>query len=293
MKSILFPTDFSQTATNAFVYALEMAKGYGASVAVLHNYDPPVISSLHGGDPQLVSDIYQKFLKSEEEKFRNYMDILTQISHQRKATHIELKPLFLQGELTQLIDNVSQSHDIGMVVMGTSGASSLNKKLWGSNTLNVINHTKLPVLGVPAAATILPPNATHITYGVTTLFKESDMVLIEDLLKLGEKTEKQVRIKLLHILPSDGHGDAEVRNKISQWQRYFSHQSLEFVLKKSDNKTTAIQAFVLEEQIDILTMAKRNLDFFQKIFQSSLSEQLVSSFGVPLLVVKENHSKLD
>lgn len=293
MKNILFPTDFSQTATNAFVYALEIAKGYKANICVLHNYDPLIISSLHAGDPDIVSNIYEKFLHSEEEKFQNYLEILTQISYERKAQNVSLKPLFLQGELTELVADVTQREQIGLVVMGTNGASSLNKKVWGSNTLNVMKHISIPILGVPAQATVLPSNTTSITYGITTLFKETDMVLLADILKLAENSDRQIKIKLLHILDAQSSHEFQMKEKASEWQKYFNSPHLEFVFKKSDNKQKAIEDFVIQEGINLLIMAKRNMDFFEKIFRSSLSEKLVTSFNIPVLVVKENHSKLD
>ena len=44
MKKILFPTDFSETANNAFVYVLEMAKTFKAEVLVLHVYNLPIVT---------------------------------------------------------------------------------------------------------------------------------------------------------------------------------------------------------------------------------------------------------
>ena len=58
MKKILFPTDFSETANNAFIYAIHLAKSLEAELIVLHTFERPVISSLHGGRPELLEDVY-------------------------------------------------------------------------------------------------------------------------------------------------------------------------------------------------------------------------------------------
>ena len=42
MKKIVFPTDFSEVATNAFRYALELAKQYHAEIILLHTYELPI-----------------------------------------------------------------------------------------------------------------------------------------------------------------------------------------------------------------------------------------------------------
>jgi nucleotide-binding universal stress UspA family protein len=47
MKKILYPTDFSETAENAFIYALQIADTLGASVITLHAFDRPDISNFN------------------------------------------------------------------------------------------------------------------------------------------------------------------------------------------------------------------------------------------------------
>ena len=45
MKRILFPTDFSETATNAFVHALELAKIVEGELILLHTFELPVFDN--------------------------------------------------------------------------------------------------------------------------------------------------------------------------------------------------------------------------------------------------------
>ena len=45
MKRILFPTDFSESATNAFVHALEFAHRVEGELILLHAFDLPVFDS--------------------------------------------------------------------------------------------------------------------------------------------------------------------------------------------------------------------------------------------------------
>jgi nucleotide-binding universal stress UspA family protein len=42
MKRILFPTDFSEAATNAFVHALAFAKNNQGELILLHSYPLPI-----------------------------------------------------------------------------------------------------------------------------------------------------------------------------------------------------------------------------------------------------------
>ena len=58
MKKILFPTDFSETAQNAFLYALNLAHGLNAEILVLNSYEIPVISATNAGQPELLQEVY-------------------------------------------------------------------------------------------------------------------------------------------------------------------------------------------------------------------------------------------
>ncbi len=40
MKNILVPTDFSENAASAYLYAIELAKRFNATVTVVHVYQP-------------------------------------------------------------------------------------------------------------------------------------------------------------------------------------------------------------------------------------------------------------
>ena len=42
MKKILFPTDFSEVASNAFIHALEFAKIVQGELVLLHTFELPV-----------------------------------------------------------------------------------------------------------------------------------------------------------------------------------------------------------------------------------------------------------
>ena len=48
MTKILFPTDFSNVANNAFVHALGLAKLVHGELILLHTYELPIIDSQFG-----------------------------------------------------------------------------------------------------------------------------------------------------------------------------------------------------------------------------------------------------
>src|SRR5262245_54222724 len=51
IKTILHPTDFSETSRSAFRLACALARDYGAKLIVLHVYPTPVLPTLGGNVP--------------------------------------------------------------------------------------------------------------------------------------------------------------------------------------------------------------------------------------------------
>jgi nucleotide-binding universal stress UspA family protein len=52
----------------------------------------------------------------------------------------------VQGSLINTLKKIIEAQQPDLIVMGTKGASGLKKILIGSNTVNVIANTKVPVL---------------------------------------------------------------------------------------------------------------------------------------------------
>ena len=78
MKKILFPTDFSETANNALVYALKMAKNQNATLLILHAYEMPVISAT--ANPVMVQDVYKTIELSNFENFKDQVPSIREIA---------------------------------------------------------------------------------------------------------------------------------------------------------------------------------------------------------------------
>src|SRR5690606_33500264 len=153
MKNILVPTDFSQTADNAFAYALHLAKSFGADLHILHSYSMPIVSGMGVESSEVIQQVFENVELTSFEDFKNKASDLRKIAENEGVTDINLSFLFEEGDLIlNILDIISKEH-IDLVVMGTNGASGFEKKIFGSNTLNTIKSIDTPVLSVPHGAT--------------------------------------------------------------------------------------------------------------------------------------------
>ena len=84
MKKILFPTDFSEVANNAFVHALGLAKLVHGELILLHTYELPIIDNQFA--PQNYQVLFDSLELSNFEKFKDEVPKLRAIA---EAHHFE------------------------------------------------------------------------------------------------------------------------------------------------------------------------------------------------------------
>ncbi len=283
MKKILFPTDFSDTANNAFLYTLHLAKLYNAEVFVTHIYDKKVISTLYGGQPELVATIYVDVELDEFEYFKEESKKLRMIAEENNLSDVKLNFIFKSGSLVSTLGEIIEKEKINLVVMGTSGVTNFEKKLWGSNTMNALRSLDIPILSIPKKAIF--KGVKNI--GFASALKDSDKPILANLLNFYD--DNNLIIKVLYVIKNDKNTEVEeqlIDKKIASWESEFRNEKLIFIKKISDSVTKGIYQLIFDENIDIVVIAKRDLSFIDSLFTHSLSEDLAKKMDFPLLVVK-------
>ncbi len=281
MKNILFPTDFSKTADNAFIYALHLAKSLGADLHVLHTYSMPIVSGLGVESSEVVQQVYENVELTSFEKFKEKAGELRKIAEQEGASDLKLSFIFQEGDLIiNILEAISKEH-IDLVVMGTNGISGFDKKLFGSNTINTIKSIDIPILSVPHQAKF--KGITKI--GFTTVFKNSDKKPLANVLKIAEQFNAKVRC--LNI--AKDMKDVTVELAVREWERDFNSDRLKFIIREEGNQLIEehISEFIHDLNLSFLAIVKRNRTFFESIFSSSLSKKLSYKLDIPLLIIKE------
>ncbi len=138
---ILIPTDFSESAENASLYALSLAEKYGSKIYVAHVIEPFTYTSDLGID---MGDQYQ-VMEATAKKFLD--DIVTSI----KEKHIDVEGILLSGEpFVEIIKYVKQEQ-INLIIMATHGRSGIEHMLLGSVAEKVVRKSPCPVLTVKKA----------------------------------------------------------------------------------------------------------------------------------------------
>ncbi len=141
IKSILFPTDFSEGSSQALQYAVDMSQKYGAKLYLIHViYDIAKASGWyvpHVSVDQMYKDIVEG-AKKELEKFG--IEELSNLKNLERSV--------VMGVPHEEIINFVKKNKIDLIIMGTHGRKGIDRILFGSTASQVVRFAPCPVLTV-------------------------------------------------------------------------------------------------------------------------------------------------
>lgn len=276
MKKILFPTDFSNVANNAFVHALGLAKLVHGELVLLHTYELPIMDSQFG--VQNYKEIYDSIELSNLDLFKEEIPKLRKIAQKNGLEAIKMNPILKDGDLLHSIKETVKKENIDYVVMGTSGANGWIEKLLGTNTGEAITSLEVPVFCIPEESKYSKID----TIGFTTRFREKDKVALQNVLKIAKAAH--AKVKCLYVETKDTDNSAAV---YQEWETLFKDAPVQFFIIPGEDARETIEDFIISQEIDVLAMISYKRNFFQWLFTSSFTEEMAFVSTIPILALHE------
>lgn len=276
MKKILFPTDFSEVATNAFVHALEFAKKVQGELVLLHTFELPIYDNQYF--PENYNVLFDSLQLAQFDMFKDEITKLRRIAEELKLDKIKMSHRLMDGNLIYNIKRAIKEDEIKFVIMGTSGASGWEAFFLGTNAGSVISTINVPVLCVPMDAQFKKIE----TIGFTTRYREKDQKALKDVLKIAKKMEAKVRCLYVKTAESDVSQDT-----IKHWETEFEGEPVRFSVIPSEDVKETILDFVSFKDIDMLAMLTYKRNFFVELFKPSLTLKIANHSSIPILAVHE------
>lgn len=272
MKRILFPTDFSDTANNAFIHALEFAKAVQGELILLHTFELPVIDNQFF--PQNYMVMYESLELAQFEMFKDEIPKLRATAEKFNLGSVPMSHRLMDGSLLYNIEKAIKEDKINYVVMGTEGATGWASFLLGSNTANVLDEIDIPILSVPSKAVYKKVNKI----GFTTRFRPKDKKALKKVVKLAKLYDASVKCLYVKTAQSD-----VATTVIEEWKADFKEDAVTFNVVLNDDVEGTILDFILYKDIDVLTMLSYKRGFFEGIVNPSLTKKLTKNFEIPIL----------
>lgn len=140
MKTLVVATDFSGTAENAAIYAMELARTIRVKVLLLNIYQLPV--SYVDITMPITNENWEEQTAKAMAELKNKLQQLT-----RETVEVTTE-VRMGGFLTEL-RMVCQREQPYAVVMGCNGSSVAERFFFGSHAINAMKNLEWPVITVP------------------------------------------------------------------------------------------------------------------------------------------------
>jgi len=277
MRQILFPTDFSDAAHTAFIYALKFADSFGAEVVVLHVYDLPIVET--PPLPESTTEIFEIVEMHQYESFKEELPEMHKIAEAHGLGHIKTRNVMLYGDLVYNVNKVCSEENIDLIVMGTKGASGLKETFLGSKTASVVSNAKVPVLGIPVDAEYHPIKSIAFT----TQYKDKDNDALKNVITIAEKFDAEV----LYLYIKNDDDPEDIDERINEWKIYYRDYKINFFNISGDHIEQTIIDFIDNQHVDLLVMRTHKRGFFESLFHRSLTKKMTYHTKVPLLIYHE------
>lgn len=137
-KRILVPQDFSDDASAALDFAIELAKQLGGELHLLHAYRPPIeVFSPYG---VAIPDAVMPELRQAAE--RQLKELAARVEAAGLTAQVHLR----EGAAAEVIAESARELGVDLIVMGTRGRTGLAHVVLGSVAERTVRSAPCPVL---------------------------------------------------------------------------------------------------------------------------------------------------
>lgn len=273
---IFFPTNYSNAAENAFLYALRLAEQLNAGINVMHAFEGSnVMSWVEEWDS--TDERMDPVALDEFEKYKVQVQLLKRIAKENNLQHIEVNYVLREApeSIVQSILDETREHPVDLIVIGTEGARGWKELFFGSTASRVTQSAPCPVVLVPDTANF---RGIH-KIGMTLEFKPGEMEAIKKSLDWARQLESH--LECIHI---DSLEANKKINRLAEYAAAFAYEKdISFHNHYDLNVERGILDYMKSNHIDMVIMEMREESHFRELFSFSIAKRVSYHSDIPLL----------
>jgi len=277
MKSILLPTDFSKNSVNAINYAMALFKDVSCDFYLLNVQKA---SSFISDDMMVMASsatIYQTIIDVSKKSIAN---LITKLETKYKNDKHIFHSVVDYDNFIDSINQVTLNKQIDLIVMGTKGATGLEKVVFGSNTVHVMQRCVAPVLAIPDGCLFTNLNRVAFTTNYLTLHNIEELRPLKELVTLYNS-----KLNILHFDDIEGVSDQRKENK-KFLKTYFSDVTYENIDSFSTDLYKTLEEYVHANDIKLIAMMRKKHTFLERLFNRHPEETLAFNIDIPFLIME-------
>jgi len=275
MKTILVPTDFSSTAKNAAMYAINFAKQLKYERIILYNaYQAPLTT-----DPDIAMintvDITE-LEKSSKTNLENFKMLLKPYCD----ASVTLDIISEYGAVTYDINEICKSNEVDFIVMGVTGVGKVEETLIGSFAIDVARRSEVPVIIVPPDATFTKIEEVMFACDFSKVVETTP---VESIKKLLDASEAKLFVVNIDHNNKRFNSDTPFESLMLDTLLYDYKPEYRFI--DDPDFVEGINKAALDKQVDLIITIPKKMGWFEGLFKKSRKKMLAYHSHVPLMVV--------
>lgn len=279
INKILFPTDFSEVAKNAFRYCLRLADEYEANIQLLHVVYPEY----------QVMDVPVMAMQATEDKvegakvlLQSFVDVaLLQAQAGQPLRHVPvIKSEVEVGDPITVISRIAKREEVDMIVMGTRGEHNTLDRLFGSVTTGVVERAHCSVWVIPEEA-----NYDRIDIAAyATDLRDADPYHIWKASQLLDPFHPILHC--VHVSSNGQNGHANMNDLEVFFATNAPTLQINFHQLRGSSVSETLEEFSDTHDVDVLVMYAPNHTFMERLFSPSETKRMALRTHIPLLLYK-------
>ena len=274
MKTFIVPTDFSNTARNAAIYAVQIAATVQDAKIILYNvFDKGSIDTDGFSDKDKMAAAIEMMEMSMQSIKSDMLNV---------DSSVEITCVAEQGNsLIDSLENFAVKQHADLIIMGITETNKVEQVLLGSNTLDMVNRNVCPVIIVPQHSR----------------FKGIKNVLLASDFKNVEETVPAKSIQaILDLFKSDVHVvNVDSDHFVELTEEYKEEKAkMEFILEGYNTQYSfirqydfieAIGQFAADKDIDLILTIPKKHSLLSKLFVTSTTKKLAYQSELPIVAI--------
>lgn len=274
MKRILVPFDFSETATNAFRFAMDVAKQSDGEVILLHVLELPVMYDTLLMPSLSFEEVYLREMKENAEK--EFKKVKTRWAKEgpKVTWHVDF------GAIASTLANFAKKKKADLIVMGTKGARGLQEVFVGSNAEKIVRTSSVPVIAIKK---VFKGPIKNIVFA-NALSEEAE-VLAGKVKALQHFFKAKLHIVYINT-PANFMRDMETRQLLNGFVKRYMFRDFTIHTYNDVDHEAGLINFASEIKADMVAMGTHGRKGLAHLVSGSVAEDVVNHMECPIWTFK-------
>lgn len=277
ISHLLVPVDYSDKSIFGLKYAAKLNRVLNGKITF--------INVIKGVDPiwsEFFSDVEREVLLNRlKEHMRKFV-------HQNSGlSDAEFDCQILRGKLCDTIMQTAESLGASAIVMGTSRAENIKKKIIGTNALRVVSEAKCPVITIKSE-----PSAADIKRLILPMdiSKESREKTV-DAVAIAKRLNAEIMVVSAYTI-NDEFVLKNLRNQQNQVVKYIADRGVKCTgtILAVDDQVDGVLDFIDKNNGDMVIITTHQQFETVSSFVGSFAKSMVSAAKVPVMSIVPRHA---